>query len=156
MKNLRETLPADRRQTVSALLQAAVIDFADLAMQAKQAHWAVVGPHFKDLHEAMDELNALSLSYVDEIAERMLALGVLPEGQVGHVAATTSLPALSPGFIADRELVPQIADRVAAVARRLRERQERLGALDAISEDLLTGQIQTLEKLLWMLQAREG
>src|SRR5690606_26516027 len=122
MKNIRETLPSEKRKAVAALLQDAVVDFADLALQAKQAHWALVGPNFKDLHEEMDVLNSTYLEAKDEIAERMLALGHLPQGQVGYIIKNTTLPVFPDGFTADTQVITLMADRVATVTRRLRER----------------------------------
>lgn len=156
MKHIRETLPTADRTAVAQLLQECVVDFADLALQAKQAHWALVGPDFKEMHEEMDALNALCLAMVDEVAERALALGVLPLGQIGDVAGSASLDALPTGFLADTDVVSLMADRVAEVVRRLRARLAALADRDAASEDILITRIQELEKLLWMLQAREG
>lgn len=156
MKQIRETLPTAVRTAVAASLQECVVDFADLAMQAKQAHWALVGPDFKEMHEEMDALNALCLAMLDEVAERALALGILPLGQVGDVAGSASLPALPAGFLMDTDVVSLIADRVAELVRRLRARQAAVADLDVVSEGILMEKIQELEKLLWMLQAREG
>jgi starvation-inducible DNA-binding protein len=156
MKQIRETLPTAVRTAVAASLQECVVDFADLAMQAKQAHWALVGPDFKEMHEAMDALNALCLGMLDEVAERALALGILPLGQVKDVAKSATLPPLPEGFLIDTDVVSLMADRVAELVRRLRVHQGEVGDLDVVTEDILIEKIQALEKLLWMLQAREG
>ena len=37
-------------------LQATLVELIDLSLQAKQAHWNVVGPAFKPVHEFLDEL----------------------------------------------------------------------------------------------------
>jgi starvation-inducible DNA-binding protein len=155
MKNIRETVPLPVRVDAAKHLQDTLVDLADLAAQAKQAHWALTGPGFAELHAEMDSLAGGYLETVDEIGERMLALGIPPKGQVGFVAAHTSLPAFPDGFVVDTQVITLIADRIAEVARRVRQRLATIEG-DAVSEDLLVGLAATLEKQLWMFQAREG
>lgn len=39
----------------SVALQDTLVALIDLSLQAKQAHWNVVGPNFRPLHELLDE-----------------------------------------------------------------------------------------------------
>ncbi len=52
----RNDLPETARREMSSLLNAHLADGIDLALQAKQAHWNVKGPHFLPLHELFDKL----------------------------------------------------------------------------------------------------
>ena len=156
MKNTRLTLPEEKRNKVADALNIVLVDLIDLSMQTLQAHWAVIGPRFKSFHEHMDELLAIYRVQIDEIGERMLALGVVPNGQSHVVVKHTELEPIPDGFIQSEELITYLADRLAAVARRTRAQQEIAGEIDAASEDLLIGLIEQLEKQLWMLQAIES
>ncbi|MDU6480005.1 MAG: DNA starvation/stationary phase protection protein, partial [Corynebacterium kroppenstedtii] len=37
-------------------LQKVLVDFIDLSLVAKEAHWNILGPNFRDLHLNLDEL----------------------------------------------------------------------------------------------------
>lgn len=156
MKNARLTLPEDQRNKVAESLNIVLVDMIDLSMQTLQCHWAVIGDRFKSFHEHMDELLDTYRAEIDEIGERMLALGVVPNGQSHIVAKHTELDPIPDGFIQSNELITMLADRLALVARRTRKHQEIVGEIDPASEDLLIGLIEQLEKQLWMMQAIES
>ncbi|MGL4494462.1 MAG: Dps family protein, partial [Beijerinckiaceae bacterium] len=63
------------RVEMTALLNDLLADASDLSMQCKNAHWNVKGPHFIGLHNLFDELYAGVGEHIDEIAERIGALG---------------------------------------------------------------------------------
>ncbi len=156
MKNTRLTLSEDKRNKVAESLNIVIVDLIDLSMQTLQAHWAAIGPRFKSFHEHMDELLAVYRVQVDEIGERMLALGVVPNGQSHVVVKHTELEPIPDGFIQSDDLITMLADRLAAVARRIRSQQAIVCEIDPASDDLLIGLIEQLEKQLWMLQAIES
>ena len=41
---------------LTAALQAVLVDLLELGDQAKQAHWNLVGPHFRSIHLEFDEI----------------------------------------------------------------------------------------------------
>ena len=53
----------------------------DLSLIGKQLHWTVVGPDFRPLHLQLDELVDSWRELSDTVAERAVALGVMPDGQ---------------------------------------------------------------------------
>lgn len=151
-----QTLPQETAEAVAAPLQETVVDYLSLASVVQQAHWAVVGPEFRSFHVYMDELAAELDSLTDTTAERMLAVGVLPRGQVDYVAAHAQVDPLPTTFVQKRDLVVALNERIAAVVTRIRERIAQLEELDAVSADLLIGATAGLEKTLWMLQAENS
>ncbi len=52
----KNDLPKTTRAAMVDLLNAGLADSWHLAIQAKQAHWNVKGPHFLPLHELFDKL----------------------------------------------------------------------------------------------------
>ncbi|GMW01002.1 MAG: DNA starvation/stationary phase protection protein [Candidatus Hydrogenedentota bacterium] len=155
MKLKRTTLSDAARDTVGDALQAALADMIDLSLQAKQAHWVVMGPGFRSIHLELDELVDAYRIASDEIAERMTALNIAPDGRAQTVARQSGLEAFPEGPVMDVNVRTLIADRIATVVNRLRLHQDAVGEVDAVSEDVLIGIIQTLEKQLWMMQAQE-
>ena len=59
------------REAVAGELQALLVDLVDLTLQAKQAHWNVVGPLFKPLHNQFDALATDAREWTDSVAERL-------------------------------------------------------------------------------------
>ena len=151
-----QTLPEKTANAVATPLQETVVDYLNLASVVQQAHWAVIGPEFRSFHVYMDELAAELDVLTDTTAERMLAVGVLPRGQVDYVAKHSQVDPLPTAFVQKRELVVALNDRIAAVVSRIRDRIAVLDELDAVSVDLLIAATAGLEKTLWMLQAENS
>jgi starvation-inducible DNA-binding protein len=144
---------AHELQDVGNQLQSTLVELVDLSLLGKQMHWNVVGPMFKPLHEQLDELVDSWRELADTVAERAVALGVAPDGQSAAVAGS-GLHAVARGEIEDRVVVRELTQRVADVAERTRERMDRLGEIDSVSEDVLIEVVRELEKQLWMIRAQ--
>lgn len=137
----------------AAGLQATLVELIDLSLQAKQAHWNVVGPAFKPVHEFLDELTGEYRDWYDMVAERLTAIGVSPDGRAATVASSTSLPVLPPGAIGDGAALAAFEERVTLVASSVRRRADELAEVDLASQDLLIEVLRGLEKQRWMLRA---
>jgi starvation-inducible DNA-binding protein len=148
------TLDEPAREATAGVLQAALVDLIDLSLIAKQAHWSVVGPHFKIVHEHLDELVDLTRRYTDEVAERVTTIGVAPDGRAGTVASTSAIPAAASGWQKDRDVVASITAAIAGVARRLREHIDVTGKTDPVTQDLLIQVAAAIEQALWMWRAQ--
>jgi starvation-inducible DNA-binding protein len=142
------------RQETGRELQATLIDLIDLALVGKQLHWSVVGPAFRTLHLQLDELVASWHGLADAVAERAVAIGAFPDGQAAVVAARSEGKALAVGAIEDHEVVRELAHRIAEVSELARARMDRLGELDAASQDVLVGVVRALEEQQWMVRAQ--
>jgi len=132
-------------------LQMTLVELIDLSLFGKQLHWSVTGPLFKPLHEQLDD-SWRELS--DVVAERAVALGHFPDGQSTTVAASSELHKVDRGAIQDHVVVRELTERLADVAERVRERMDRLGEIDAASQDVLIEVLRELEKQLWMIRAQ--
>jgi starvation-inducible DNA-binding protein len=148
-------LPAlddDQRKDVGLELQATLVELVDLSLLGKHLHWNIAGRPFKPLHEHLDELVDSWRAFSDTVAERAVALGLAPDGRSSAVSASSELaPAM--GSIDTDEALREIVRRLAEVTARIRGRMDRLGGLDAVSQDVLIETVRELEKQLWMLRA---
>ncbi|MEM8835968.1 MAG: DNA starvation/stationary phase protection protein [Planctomycetota bacterium] len=144
-------MSADARSGVSQQLQAVVTGLIDLSLAAKQAHWNLVGPNFKAVHEQLDEVVETFRAHSDELAERMITLGTPPDGRVQFVAESTSLEPMPTGKMSDTDALRLIAARVAAFLKTARDAQGTVADPDPISEDMLITMIAEVEKHHWML-----
>ena len=141
-----------RREEVGRELQATLVELVDLSLIGKQLHWNIFGRPFKPLHEHLDELVDSWRELSDTVAERAVALGFAPDGQVAAVNEGSEITPVDSGSLdtdtATRELVQRLAD----VTERIRGRMDRLGELDLASQDVLIETIRELEKQQWMLR----
>ena len=137
------------------VLQATLVELIDLSLQAKQAHWNVVGPAFKPVHEFIDELVDDYRGWYDDVAERLTAIGVSPDGRLTTVSDGTPLATLPPGPLADQAVMVALDERVTLVAARIRERADRI-ADDLATQDLLIEILRGLEKQRWMIRAHRS
>jgi len=153
---MAHVLQAARGSVTSVALQDTLTELIDLSLQAKQAHWNVTGPNFRPLHEMLDDFVAQYRDWYDEVAERLAAIGVAPDGRTATVAAASSLEALPAGPLEDRVLVHLIEERLEAVTGRVRDRMLEIGEDDLVSQDLLIGIVHGLEKQGWMLRAQRS
>lgn len=142
------------REQVGEELQGLLVELIDLSLLGKQLHWSIVGRHFRELHLQLDEYIDAWHALSDTVAERAVAIGYFPDGQASAVVKGSSLQGLERGAIADTDVVRELTDRLANVVERTRERQERLGELDAASEDVVIQVIRVIEENLWMIRAQ--
>src|SRR5258706_16394403 len=61
-------------------LQDTLVELTDLHLRAKQAHWNVVGRHFRQVHLHLDELTDEIRGAADLVAERAVSIGYPVDG----------------------------------------------------------------------------
>lgn len=147
-------LGAHERNETGDQLQATLLELIDLALVGKQMHWSVVGSLFRPLHLQLDELIDSWRELADTVAERAVAIGFWPDGQATTVAASSKLAGVERGPIEDHAIVAELTRRLADIAERVRARMDRLGELDAASQDVLVEVVRALEQQLWMVRAQ--
>jgi len=144
------------RDEVGHELQATLIDLVDLSLVGKQLHWTVVGPNFRPLHLHLDQLVDSWRELSDTVAERAVAIGFMPDGQAQAIASGTELAPVERAALEDYVVVREATHRIADVSERVRARMDRLGELDAASQDVLIEVVRALEEQQWMLRAQFG
>ncbi len=154
MHKTRIDLPEETRSKVVELLNKRLADALDLYSHAKQAHWNVKGPHFKELHELFDEVATRTLGHIDEIAERITALAGTAFGTVQVAAKNSSLPAYPLDVFDGKAHVIALANSLAAFGKAVRQgidESDRLGDKD--TADLFTQVSRAVDKDLWFVEA---
>jgi starvation-inducible DNA-binding protein len=144
------------REEVALVLQQELVELTDLALVGKQLHWTVIGEFFRPLHTQLDELVDSWRSLADAVAERMVAIGGVPDGQASAVASVSGWDPVEARPMESQEVVRIVARRLAEAAERTRDRMTRLGNLDLASQDVAIQVLRELEKQLWMVRAQFG
>jgi starvation-inducible DNA-binding protein len=141
-------------EQLSADLQSVLVDLLELQAQAKQAHWTVVGPHFRSVHLELDEIVDAVREHADTVAERMRALDAVPDGRTRIIANTTRLASFPEGEVSVERAVAVIAERIIGVVSTIRAVHDDVDDQDPTSADILHTILETLEKQRWMLASQ--
>ncbi|MGA7689209.1 MAG: DNA starvation/stationary phase protection protein [Jiangellales bacterium] len=152
--NISSPLSADATKVAGEALQATLVDLIDLSLLGKQAHWNVVGPLFKTVHEHLDEVVDTARQYSDEVAERAVALGVNPDGTAGTVANESPLSPLGATWVPTGDAVAAMVAALDTITSRLRERIAVLDEVDLVSQDLIIEVTDAIEAHRWMFAAQ--
>jgi starvation-inducible DNA-binding protein len=154
-KSRPKGLPLDNENAaiVTAGLQTTLVDLKALSLVTKQLHWNIRGPHFKPIHEQLDEVYEACEEGADNVAERIATLGVSPNAQPSDLTSTTVKEVEKSTFIEDQQVLEYIVDRLATACHDIRDRMETIEEPDPATADLLHAIILELEKNLWMLRS---
>ncbi len=144
------------RKKVADGLSRFLADSYTLYLKTHNFHWNVTGPMFNSLHNMFMTQYTEEWTALDEIAERIRALGFNAPGSYREFVALSSI-AEEPGLTnsADwHEMVRQLVvgnEAVCRTARKVLKTADDAG--DDPSVDLLTQRLQTHEKYAWMLRS---
>jgi starvation-inducible DNA-binding protein len=141
------------RQQIAAGLSKLLADSYSLYLKTHNYHWNVEGPLFNTLHLMFEQHYTELATAVDEIAERIRALGVKAPGSYTAFGKLTSIEEATGGESAE-EMIRQLVIGQETVARTAREAIKAAGAAsDEPTADLLTQRMQIHEKNAWMLRS---
>jgi len=138
---------------VIVALSRLLADSYTLYLKTHNYHWNVTGPMFNTLHTMFEtEYTELALA-VDEIAERIRAIGARAPGSYREFSELSSVQEDSNTTDAKQMIANLVADQKVVVesARRVIEAAEAVG--DQASADLGVRRIEVHEKNAWMLRS---
>jgi starvation-inducible DNA-binding protein len=143
---------ADRKEIADGLARV-LADTYTLYLKTHNYHWNVVGPMFNTLHLMFEtQYNELALA-VDEIAERIRALGEPAPGSYAEFSelSTVTEDTEKPEALEMVRRLVEGHESVARTARSVFPAAEKAG--DEPTADLLTQRLQVHEKTAWMLRS---
>lgn len=146
-------ITAKNRKQIASGLSQLLADSYLLYIKTHNFHWNVTGPMFTTLHTLFEQQYTELALAVDQIAERIRALGEPAPGsykqfsKLGKLRESDKVPkaeAMLKQLMADQETVIATARKVFPDADR---------AKDQATADLLAQRIQVHEKNAWMLRS---
>lgn len=146
-------IAAEDRRKIAEGLSRLLADSYTLYLKTHNYHWNVTGPLFSTLHTMFEEQYTELATAVDEIAERIRALGHPAPGSYKAFAALTSIDE-EEGVPAAEDMIRQLVAGQETLVKTAREIFPLAdGANDEPTADLLTQRMQLHEKNAWMLRA---
>ncbi|WP_216387178.1 Dps family protein [Arcanobacterium phocae] len=136
---------------LSESLQKVLTDVTALSLVGKQLHWNVVGVGFRGLHLYLDEVVAIARAASDEVAERMRAINLIPDGRPQTIGELTSLPAVKETIVSTEEAVAAAVAAINATVGTMRQVHEKVDAEDPASADILLDYVRQLEQQAWFI-----
>lgn len=145
--------PAIRRQSVCCL-NITLATLSDLKSHVKQAHWAVKGTDYYQLHVLFDEMAGELDPHIDSIAERISILGGTVRGTNSDACLNTILSPFSSEISNGIDHLNRLADDYALVGNHFREHKTMLDELgDKGTADMYGGLALLADKRLWFLES---
>ena len=153
MEKINIGISDNDREAIAGGLASLLADTYTLYLQTHNFHWNVTGPQFRTLHLMFEEQYTEMATAVDEIAERIRALGMRAPGTYKEFSKLTKLEErdnvtdakeMTKLLVLGHETVVRTSRQILPVAQE---------AADEASADLLVGRMALHEKTAWMLRA---
>lgn len=152
MANKKMT-PARIDTALTQSLNQVLADSYALLSLTHLAHWNVEGPGFFSLHTAFQTQYEELFVAIDEIAERIRALGAYAIGGLGTFAQVANMKEFAAPLSQEDYVRSLIVANEKLVADAERARDQAGKANDPESQDLMIGRITLHQKTIWMLKS---
>lgn len=134
-------------------LASVLADTYTLYLKTQKYHWNVTGKNFHQLHIIFEQQYKEMAEAVDEIAERIRALGYNSPGTFKEFLELSSIREEDEAMN-EVSMINKLVEGHETISRKSREViQMADGFRDEASVDLLTSRIKTHEKTSWMLKS---
>ena len=140
-------------KTVIEALNGILADSFVLYIKAKNFHWHVSGPHFRDYHLLLDEQAAQILATTDPIAERVRKRGGTTLRSVGHISRVQTLGDNDQENVNAQEMLTELRldnEGLIKSFRVARELAEKEG--DSATSSFIDEWIDQAEERVWFLK----
>ncbi len=140
-------------QELSEKLNKLLATYSVFYQNTRGFHWNIKGEFFFELHEKFEELYNDLLIKIDEIAERMLTLGAIPEHNYSKYLKMSEVKEsayITDGIQASENILSSLKTIITL-------QRELLSISDDVNDEgtnaLMSDYISTQEKLVWMYAA---
>lgn len=143
----------EAREEIGEGLSRLLADTYTLYLQTHNFHWNVTGPFFQQLHLLFEEHYTELAVAVDDIAERIRALGVLSPGTYQEFVELSSVKEVKGDISAEKmlEILVESHETVVRTARKALEIAQKSD--DESSASLVGDRLVVHEKTAWMLRS---
>jgi len=141
------------RKSVAEGLKGMLADSYALYLKTQNYHWNVTGPLFKTVHDLTEAQYTALATAVDDIAERIRALGVKAPGTYKAFSGLSKVADGDESLPAEKMIADLVAghEQVIARAREVLRAAEEGG--DEATVDMMVARLEDHEKQAWMLRS---
>jgi starvation-inducible DNA-binding protein len=133
-----------------------IANWTVLYIKLHNYHWYVTGPEFFTLHAKFEELYNEAALHIDELAERLLAMGDKPVATMSGALELASVKEAS-GNESATDMVASIVEDYSTMIGEMKQGMELAAEVnDDTTSDLLLSIHSSLEKHVWMLNSFLG
>jgi starvation-inducible DNA-binding protein len=145
-------LGSNARRDIGGALNAILADTFALDLKAKNFHWHVSGPHFRDYHLMFDEQAAELLASTDDIAERVRKIGGTTLRSIGHISRLQRVLDNDSDYVTPEDMLAELAEDNRTAVVHLREAHELCDEeKDVATASLIEVWIDQAERRAWFL-----
>lgn len=134
------------------ILNGHLINFLNLALITKQAHWNMHGANFIAVHEMLDPFNETLLKHADIFAERIVQMGGVAYGTPEIIVGNALFNSYPTNIFRTDEHLHELIKRYAETANNIRNDIEN-NKVEAVTIDILTTALEDLDKYVWFMEA---
>jgi starvation-inducible DNA-binding protein len=147
---MSQKLSSDQKQELAQALSKLLADNFALYLKTHNFHWHVTGAHFKMIHEMLGEHYNAIFGKIDEVAERIRALGHRVPASFSEFTALSKINEVSTADKAKDMLAELINDHktacdTALTAQKLAEKYD-----DYTTQGMACDCIELSEQIIWM------
>ena len=143
------------KSDVANLLKEILADQFLLYTKSRNYHWNVVGPNFYGLHKAFEDLYEGLADDIDNVAERIRALGSNAPGTLKEFLKLSSIKESENNYPAASEMLKEIIsdfesvnDKINSSAKKIQDENG-----DEVTAGMLYSLLEKYEKTLWMYKS---
>lgn len=149
--------PASQSNASTAMAKQLALVLSDtyvLAVKTHGYHWNVTGPDFSGLHAFFEaQYNAL-IAAADEIAERIRALGMMPDGSMDSFLQNTVITEAGTKPVKAEAMLQDLLVSHRQIRERLAAAEELANEIgDVVSQDMMVGRLAAHDKDMWMIRS---
>lgn len=152
---MKSVLKSEVKSEIAELLKPILADEQVLYIKVRNYHWNITGSQFFALHAKYEELYTELASDVDEIAEKIRALGVFAPGSMSEFLKLSGIKEEKENNHPDQyQMTENIANDYEFLSIRIKDAGTKVQNL---GDEVTAGQLYTLaekyDKHIWMLKS---
>lgn len=146
-------LKEDSRKAISTILHRLLASMYGLYLKTQNYHWNVTGISFPSLHALFQNQYEELAEAIDEVAERIRALGFFPSGSFSSFLEATLIQD-EKVLRAPHEMLKQLLDDHEAIITYMRKHLSDIETMrDGATADLINKRLAVHEKAGWILRS---
>lgn len=125
-----------------------------LAVKTHGYHWNVMGPNFAELHTFFGAQYEAMFEAADDIAERIRALGMMPDGSMESFLDNTVIKEAGVKPLTANAMLKDLLESHKALRDRCAAAEELADDIDdVVTQDMMVGRMAYHDKTMWMIRS---